>query len=205
MGQLIPARLALALQDDGWVLRQEIVWDKGWVRPESTHNRVTRTHDTVYMLCKGKSYFFDQDPIRDPLVSTGGQKPGIVGRDTRTDFRVYNNPLGRNGSSVWRINSTNYRGTHTATFPAELARRMIACSCDDDSVVMDIFGGAGTTALVALQLGHRAITIDINPAYTDEATVRIADAPSKFFETQDDADQDGTVPYDQAEVELAAD
>ena len=54
---------------------------------------------------------------------------------------------------------------------------------------MDVFGGAGTTALVALQLGHRAITIDINPAYTDEARARMANAPSRFSETQDDPDQ----------------
>ena len=57
---------------------------------------MTRTHDTVYMLCKNKDYFYDQDPIRDPLISSGGQKPDAVDRDTRTDFRVYNNPLGRN-------------------------------------------------------------------------------------------------------------
>ena len=142
-----------------------------------------------YMLCKNKNYFYDQDPIRDPLISSGGQRPDAVDRDTRTDFRVYNNPLGRNSGSVWRINSSNYRGAHTATFPPELVRRMIECSCDDDLLVMDVFGGAGTTALVALQLGHRAITIDINPAYTDEARARMANAPSRFSETQDDPDQ----------------
>ena len=138
---------------------------------------------------KTRHYFYDQDPIRDPLISSGGQKLDAVDRDTRTDFRVYNNPLGRNSGSVWRINSSNYRGAHTATFPPELVRRMIECSCDDDSLVMDVFGGAGTTALVALQLGHRAITIDINPAYTDEARTRMANAPGRFSETQDDPDQ----------------
>ena len=56
---------------------------------------------------KTSDYFYDQDPIRDPLISSGGQKPDAVDRDTRTDFRVYNNPLGRNSGSVWRINSSN--------------------------------------------------------------------------------------------------
>ena len=69
---------------------------------------------------------------------------------------------------------------HAATFPPELARRMIVSSCDDNSVVLDVFGGAGTTALVALQLGHRAITIDINADYTREARERLANAPSLF-------------------------
>ena len=75
---------------------------------------------------------------------------------------------------------------------------MIECSCDDDSLVMDVFGGAGTTALVAVQLGHRAITIDINPAYTDEARARMANAPRRFSETQDDPDQATSMSADYA-------
>jgi DNA methylase len=57
---------------------------------------------------------------------------------------------------------------------------MIVSSCEDESVVLDMFGGAGTTALVALQLGYRAITIEINPDYTSEARERLADAPAIF-------------------------
>jgi hypothetical protein len=92
-------------------------------------------------------------------------------------LRNTGNPMGRNSDSVWRVNTGNYKGSHPATFPPELVRRMIVSSCDDDSVVLDIFGGAGTTAMVALQLGHRAVTIDINPSYTNEARLRIeADA-----------------------------
>ena len=59
-----PSALALALRDDGWVLRHEVIWDKGWVRPKSARDRVTRTHDTVYMFTKGKPYFYDQDALR---------------------------------------------------------------------------------------------------------------------------------------------
>jgi DNA modification methylase len=139
------------------------------------------------MFAKDKGYFYDQDPIRDRLVSSGGQQPGTTGRDTRRDFRIYNNPLGRNAGSVWQINSGNYSGGHPATFPPELARRMIASTCDDGAVVLDIFGGAGTTALVALQLGHRAITIDVNEGYTQEARERLVSAPTSF--PMDDDDQ----------------
>jgi hypothetical protein len=57
---------------------------------------------------------------------------------------------------------------------------MIVSSCDEKSVVLDVFGGSGTTALVALQLGHRAITIDINCDYTSEARERLAAAPANF-------------------------
>src|ERR1019366_1246412 len=88
--------------------------------------------------------------------------------------RYYTNPLGRNSGSMWQVEPTVYRNGHTATFPLELVRRMLMVSCRENSLVLDIFGGAGTTALAALQLGHRAISIEINPAYTKEARERIA-------------------------------
>ena len=135
------------------------------------------------MFAKNRRYFYDQDPLRIPVVSPysmrGRDKPGLIRRDeNRRDLQVISNPLGRNVGSVWSIQRGNYRGKHPATFPPELVRRMIVSSCDDNSVVLDMFGGAGTTALVALQLGHRAITIDINSDYTSEARERVASAPA---------------------------
>ena len=187
---MLPARLAIALQDDGWLLRHEVIWDKGWVRPESARDRVTRTHDIVLMFAKAKGYFYDQDPLRVPSVrpwaTPGRQKPGLMRRDDdRRDLRVICNPMGRNVGSVWQIQRGNYQGAHTATFPPELVRRMIVSSRDDNSVVLDMFGGAGTTALVALQLGHRAITIDINSDYTSEARERLAAAPTMYTTVAD--------------------
>jgi DNA modification methylase len=135
-------------------------------------------------LCspRKKGYYYDQDPLREPLVkpyaTPGRQKPGLMRRDAARDLRVISNPMGRNSGSVWRINNGNYKGKHTATFPPELVRRMIASTCDDNSLVLDPFGGAGTTAMTALQMGHRAITVDINPEYTREAQERLAHAPA---------------------------
>jgi DNA modification methylase len=182
---MIPARLAMALQDGGWILRHDVVWDKGSVRPESATDRVTRTHEFAYMFAKNRRYFYDQDPLRIPVVTPystrGRDKPGLIRRDeNRRDLQVNSNPLGRNVGSVWQTQRGNYRGRHPATFPTELARRMIVSSCDEKSVVLDVFGGSGTTALVALQLGHRAITIDINPDYTNEARERLSAAPADF-------------------------
>ncbi len=187
---MIPARLAMALQDSGWILRHDVVWDKGSVRPEAVTDRVTRTHEFVYMFAKNRRYFYDQDPLRIPVVSPyskrGQDKPGLIRRDeNRRDLQVISNPLGRNVGSVWSIQRGNYRGKHPATFPPELARRMIVSSCDEKSVVLDVFGGSGTTALVALQLGHRAITIDINSDYTSEARERLAAAPANFSTDRD--------------------
>jgi DNA modification methylase len=179
----IPARLAMALQDDGWMCRAEIIWYKGpgGGRPESVRNRVTKTHEKVFMFTKQRQYFYDPDLIREPLVrpytpytTPGKQKPGLMRRDVNRDFRVYLNPMGRNAGSVWTIRQSSYRGNHPATMPLELVRRCLLASCPEGGRVLDCFGGAGTTALAALQLGHTAISIDINPEYTEEARQRFA-------------------------------
>ncbi len=194
---MVPARLAMALQDDGWILRHDVVWDKGSVRPEAVTDRVTRTHEFAYMFAKNRRYFYDQDPLRIPVVSPystrGRDKPGLIRRDDNCrDLQVISNPLGRNVGSVWQIRRGNYHGIHAATFPPELVRRMIVSSCDDDLVVLDVFGGAGTTALVALQLGHRAITIDISSDYTNEARERLAAAQANFHTDTDSREEGST-------------
>jgi DNA modification methylase len=176
---MIPSRLAIALQDDGWILRQAIVWDKIWAHPESVKDRATQTYEMIYMLVKKAGYFYDQDPLRVPSATShrkpGKQKAGIVRRDAnRIDLRVLNNPLGHNAPSVWQIRHAGYVGKHPATFPTELVRRIIVTSCDTDSLVLDPFGGSGTTAVVAVQLGHRAITIDRHKPFTDEARERLS-------------------------------
>lgn len=180
---MIPSRLAIALQDDGWILRQVIVWDKVWANPESVKDRTTQTHEMIFMFVKQSGYFYDQDPLRVPspaeLRGPPKQKRGRLRRDAnRTNLRVLNNPLGHNSPSVWQIRHGGYLGEHPATFPVELARRIIVTACDTNSLVLDPFGGAGTVAMVALQHGHRAITIDINAQYTQEAIERLSNAPA---------------------------
>ena len=182
---MIPSRLAIALQDDGWILRQAIVWDKVWGRPEAVKDRVTRTHETIFTLVKKSGYFYDQDALRVPPVSshTTRSKPkaGTIRHDTaRSNLRVLNNPLGHNASSVWQIRHAGYVGAHPAAFPTELVRRIIVTACDTDSLVLDPFGGSGTTALVALQHGHRAITIDSHRPFIDEARERLSNAPAHW-------------------------
>jgi DNA modification methylase len=162
---MVPARFAMALQDDGWHLRQKVIWDKsGRAQCSSADDRVTRTHESIFMCTKQRKYFYDPDPIRVPKRGNG------------IDYRVPPNPLGTNAGSVWNVKPVSCPGRHPATFPPELVRHMLLPSCDDGAVVLDMFGGAGTTALVALQLGFSAITIDIDPDFTEEARNRIGRA-----------------------------
>jgi DNA modification methylase len=137
----------------------------------------------IYMFVKKSGYFYDQDPLRVPSIMSrrtpGKQKTGMIRRDTnRSDLCVLSNPLGHNAPSVWQIRHAGYDGSHPAAFPTELVRRIIVTACDTDSLVLDPFGGSGTTALVALQHGHRAITIDSHRPFTDEAHERLSNAPA---------------------------
>jgi site-specific DNA-methyltransferase (adenine-specific) len=184
---MIPALIALAMMDDGWLLRQHIVWDKGFARPDSAKDRATKTFSEIFMFTKSARYQYDGDPLREPSAPgrlsslPGRQKLGLMRRDANRDIRVWNNPLGRNAGTVWRVNVATYRGDHTAIMPTKLVARMVLASCaHEDDIVLDPFGGAGTLAMVALQLGFRAISIDIHEPYTDEARQRLTTAPANF-------------------------
>jgi site-specific DNA-methyltransferase (adenine-specific) len=175
---LIPTRFAMAMQDDGWFLRAEIIWHKPNMRPESVTDRPSKDFEKVLMFTKQRQYFYDPDPIRVPLVKPysipGKKKPGMNRGDGDRTERKWSNLMGRNAGSVWTIPPSNsYRGSHSATFPEELVRRCLLVSCPENSLVIEPFGGAGTVALVARELGHRVISIDINPAYTEEARQRL--------------------------------
>jgi site-specific DNA-methyltransferase (adenine-specific) len=139
-----PERLARALIADGWLLRNKVVWVKSNPLPSPTRDRLTTTHEYVYLFVRRWSYFFDLDAIRMPLVSSGrrarvgsrtparelgrlsGSRDGLL-RLTREGRSGH--PLGKNPGDVWRIGSSSYRGAHFATFPAELVRRPILAGC----------------------------------------------------------------------------
>ena len=156
----IPTRFAERMQDDGWIERAKIIILKVNAKPEPVTNRPSRNYDELFMFAKRATrYTYDPDPIRNPLASL---KPGHRG-----------DPAGSNAGSVWPIESDGYQG-HPAVMPTEIVRKCLLVACPDGiATVLDCFGGAGTTALVALELGHRAISIEINEAYTREARERL--------------------------------
>jgi DNA modification methylase len=182
--QMIPAQLAMALRENGWVLRTEIIWAKANRHiPSPVDDRVTVEHEKVLMFTKKKrDYFYNTDPLRVPLVNPQAKhqrrtrfyddrdRPGKRSGD-RTGL-VVPNPLGKNAGTVWWIEPFTGRGGR-ASFPEELPTRCIKVSCPESGVVLDMFGGFATTALAALKLGHSAIYIDINEDFTKQARARI--------------------------------
>ncbi|MBT2429417.1 site-specific DNA-methyltransferase [Streptomyces sp. ISL-112] len=148
---MIPARVAIALQDDGWTLRSEIIWHRPTAQPEPTaHDRPGRTTERIYLLTRSARYHYDRTA------------PGA-------------------GTDVWDIpqDRTRAAGTgHTAPYPVEVPARCILAGCPEGGTVLDPFSGSGTTGAAALQHGRRYIGIDLNPSYHELAlTQRFAQRP----------------------------
>ncbi len=211
----IPWRVALALQDDGWWLRQDIIWHKPNPMPESVTDRCTKAHEYVFMLTKAERYWWDADAIREasswePSKSkmpdgwdTGPGGHGSFHRQGREKGRKAGNKshkyvdqyaadegeqhrtkaglmkvadvewMGRNKRSVWTIAMAPFSEAHFATFPPELPEICIKAGCPKGGTVLDPFGGAGTTGLVADRLQRDAILIELNPEYAAMARRRI--------------------------------
>lgn len=131
----IPWRVALALQEWGWVLRQDVIWSKPSPMPESVRNRCTKSHEYIFLLTKSMNYFYDADAIREPLKlgadhdrTRGDHRIQTPGDDYTTGSKgsaglrgqMTSNPDGRNKRSVWRVSSQGYPGAHYAVFPPKL-------------------------------------------------------------------------------------
>ena len=181
----IPWRVAFALQEDGWWLRSDIVWSKPNPMPESVTDRPTRAHEYVFLLAKSARYFYDAEAVRE--VGTN-RAPGTV-THKHTTAAVSSRTTGllsigaaetRNARSVWTITPEPYAGAHFATMPPELARRCILAGSRKGDVVLDPFGGSGTTALVAVGHGRRALLCELNPAYAALQRERLAEVDVNF-------------------------
>lgn len=195
---MIPNRLAIRLQEDGWWVRSEIIWHKPNPMPESATDRPTSAHEKVWLLTKGERYFYDAKAISKMATDTGR----VNGRDGRNEDaparppgsgrrtlkRLDYSELGRNARNVWSIASQPYRGAHFATMPRDLAERCIKAGCPAGGHVLDPFGGAGTTGLVADRCGLHATLIELNPDYAEIARSRIAEDAPLFAEIMSSSD-----------------
>lgn len=143
----IPWRLAFALQDDGWFLRADIVWNKPNAMPESVKDRPTRSHEYLFMFSKAEKYYYDRAAILEPN--------------------------GRNCRTVWDIHTQGFAGAHFATFPTKLVRPCVMASTRLGDRVLDPFFGSGTVGSVAKELGRRYVGIELNPDYVALAANRL--------------------------------
>lgn len=176
----IPWRAAFALQDDGWVLRDEIVWHKPGVMPYSGKDRFCRNHEQIFLLAKSPHYAFDYSAIREPAIYPVGTKAakGSVSRQAEAgvnarppEYKIYDGM--RTKRSVWTVTTKPFKGAHFATFPPDLIEPCILAGCPVGGTVLDPFGGSGTTAGVAMKHGRNAVMCELNPKYAAMVPDRI--------------------------------
>jgi DNA modification methylase len=168
----IPWRVAFALQDFGWTLRQDIIWHKPNPMPESVRDRCTKAHEYIFLLSKSPKYYFDHVAIKEQGVIPAGTK-GAKGSKERQnqigvnarppEYKIYDGM--RNKRSVWTVNTKPYKGAHFATFPKELIEPCILAGSKEGDIVFDPFMGSGTTAQVALQHGRQYLGCELNKQY----------------------------------------
>ncbi len=171
----IPWRVAFALQADGWWLRSDIIWAKPNPMPESVTDRPTKSHEYLFLLAKSANYFYDAEAIKEQVVrewdsSNGGNlspngihKANGEMRERGGEYPVCNG--NRNKRSVWTVATAPYPEAHFATYPPDLIKPCILAGTRVGDTVLDPFAGSGTTGMVALELGRRAVLIELNPAY----------------------------------------
>mgnify|MGYP003665583719 FL=1 len=258
---MIPARVAIALSENGWYLRSEIIWHKPNPMPESVKDRPTSAHEKIYLFAKNKKYYYDADAIREkaktkPTIrnksAEGYQADYAKGKRFSEGERTYGNGYA-NKRNVWTVTTKPFKGAHFAVFPPDLIEPCIkagssehgccsecgnpyerdtkvvsvpqrttrdnmvgvipgrdktsrmnskemeslvreeigwiaTCKCNADvvkSVVLDPFGGSGTTGLVANNLGRDAILIELNEKYVEIAKKRIGGDNPLFSEVED--------------------
>jgi DNA modification methylase len=153
----------------GWYLRSDIIWSKANPMPESVTDRPTKAHEYIFLLSKSERYWYDAEAIKE----AGGQpKPcGPKNDASRNDGGrcqiVRGDGETRNKRTVWTVPTAPYSEAHFATFPPDLIKPCILAGCPAGGTVLDPFGGSGTTGTVALELGRKAILIELNPAYVE--------------------------------------
>ena len=187
--QGIPWRVALALQADGWILRQDIIWAKPNPMPESVTDRCTKSHEYVFLLSKSARYYYDHESVKEPAIHSTDRRSG-EGRLTYDGKRQGDKGTGqeafvsivdkRNKRDVWTIASKPFKGAHFAVMPEALVEPCVLAGSAEGDTVLDPFTGSGTVAVVALRHGRNFVGTELNPEYGEIAKERITNAAPMF-------------------------
>lgn len=207
----VPWRVAFALQADGWLLRSDIIWQKPNPMPESVRDRPTKAHEYVFLFAKNERYLYNANAIAEPVTASTlvrvnqptlsrqagstrqpGKSNGPMKACVKRQDGCSSEKPTRNKRTVWTVGTQPFKGAHFATFPPALITPCVLAGSRIGDTVLDPFGGAGTTGLVAQRLGRDAVLIEINPEYAAIARERIkSDAPLLLAGDQRKRDRDG--------------
>ena len=149
----LPWRVAFALQEDGWILRSKITWIKKTAMPESVKNRPTSATEEIFLFSKSPKYYYDNNAVRE---------------NTGANLRNY-----------WILGPDISGKGHPAAFPRELVRRCMLLGSKEDDIVLDPFGGSGTTGEVAFELKRNAVLIELNNEYVELSKQRLSNVKKR--------------------------
>ena len=178
---LIPYRFAAIMVDNGWKLRNIIIWHKPNQLPQGVTDRFTNDFEPIFFFTKSNRYDFIQqfEPYEKPLDRWGGDSLTASGKSEWSENTGQNayrnrdlrpNPEGRNMRCVWSINTKGEKEKHYAMYPQMLVKRCIEAGCPEGGIVLDPFMGSGTTAVVARKLNRNYVGFELNAEY-----IRIAE------------------------------
>jgi len=175
----IPWMVAIALRNDGWYLRQDIIWHKPNPMPESVTDRCTKSHEYIFLLSKSKTYYYDAESIKEPVKQDWGTRD-------RTNGKYHNAGTGlnphtglqksyekANKRSVWSVTTKPFHGAHFATFPPDLIEPCVIAGSPEGGIVLDPFFGSGTTGLVAMKNNRKYLGCELNSEYISIAKERL--------------------------------
>ena len=185
----IPFMLAFALRNDGWYLRQDIIWHKPNPMPESVKDRCTKSHEYIFLLSKNKKYYYDNEAIKEPVKQDWGTR-------NRTKGKYHNSGTGlsphsgltksydrKNKRDVWSVTNKPYKQAHFAVFPPDLIEPCILAGSREGDIVLDPFMGSGTTAMVSKQHNRHYIGCELHDNYKDLIEQRVpVEEPSQVID-----------------------
>ncbi len=171
---LIPDRFAIEMLNRGWILRNRVIWHKPSIMPRPLKDRFPIDFEDVFFFTKEGTYLFEQQyekMVSRVNVNASTKNSKYSGENVQIDSKSMSKYAekveqglveGRIKRCVWTINTSSNTSFHVAPYPEELITPMIKAGCPANGIVLDMFMGSGTTAMVALKQGKRFIGIDID-------------------------------------------
>mgnify|MGYP001482159088 FL=1 len=177
----IPWMFAFAMRNDGWYLRQDIIWHKPNPMPESVKDRCTKSHEHIFLFSKNKKYYYDNEAIKEPVKQDWGTRD-------RTNGKYHNSGSGlsphsgltksydrKNKRDVWTVTNKPYKGSHFAVFPPDLIEPCILAGSREGDLILDPFIGSGTTAMVSKKHNRHYIGCELHEEYQELIQQRVPD------------------------------
>lgn len=157
----IPARLAFAIQDIGYLWRAQIIWHKPNTMPDAATDRPTRDYEPLLLFSKSARYYYNAAAVSEPAQ--------------------YNATGTRNRRSIWSINTAGQGSAHSAAFPPELARDCILAGSRPGDTILDPFTGTGTAGVVAYEHHRDFVGLDLSADYLNMARERTRERQVRLF------------------------